>query len=151
MATTKPTAAGRAAGAEKPQPDAETTPQDQERDAATTGTPGSGVTSEPGASAAVTQDPQALADELARVKAENAALRAAVDQPPAGTGETRLAYLVTYPSISVQAREGGREDGEVQGEPFTLTQGQELPKDCLWQAEQLLTVGHVVALPVPVR
>jgi hypothetical protein len=58
---------------------------------------------------------------------------------------TRLAWVVTYPAISVQPK---GDDGEPNGDPVTLTQGQALPADCEWQGPFLVTIGHVTPLQV---
>ena len=96
------------------------------------------------AAAKATDEPtvEDLAAKVADLEAQNEALRAAAEKP---SGETKLAWVVIYPRISVQPK---GDDGEPKGEPVVLEKGSVLPDDCMWQAEFLKSIGHVTALTV---
>jgi hypothetical protein len=77
-----------------------------------------------------------------QLEAENQRLREP-PRPPAG--ETRLAWVVTYPEISAQPKD---DDGEPKGEPIVLKQGETLPADCEWNARSSRSSATSTALQV---
>jgi hypothetical protein len=89
---------------------------------------------------------EAAAARIAELEAEVARLREQAEQAePKPAGDTRLAWVVTYPEISAQPKD---ENGEPKGKPRVLKQGETLPADCEWNAQFLRSIGHVTALQV---
>jgi len=85
-----------------------------------------------------------LAADLDAANARIAELESALAEKAAPTG-TRLAWIVTYPAISVQPKDT---DGGLIGDQVVIKQGEQLPPECEWAAPFLRTVGHVTAVQV---
>ena len=85
------------------------------------------------------KDAAAAAERAAQTAAEQAAAAQA-------RAATRLAWIVTYPAISVQPKDA---DGQPDGDPLVLQRGAQLPASCEWAGPFLGTIGHATALQVP--
>lgn len=91
------------------------------------------------------QDRLSAEARLAELEAENARL-AAIVAAGREPGQTRQAWIVTYPAISLQRKDDA---GKPVGDPVVFERGTPLPAEFEAQGPFLRSIGHVTALQVP--
>jgi hypothetical protein len=70
------------------------------------------------------------------------------EAPTEAQPQVRSAWVVTYPAVSILAKDPDGNPILKDGRPVfrTIEQGQILPDDCVWQALQLRTFGHAAQI-----